>query len=133
MTYPALRLAEIQVRQGAPVWMYRFDWASPVEGGLFGAAHDVEIPFVFANLDTALAVELTGDSPERQPLADRMHAAWIAFARTGDPNTPDPPTWPRYDLNQRATMLFNTEDRVENDPRSAERQLWERAAPVPYR
>src|SRR6266568_4077151 len=26
---PAIRLAEGQVRQGAPVWMYRFDWESP--------------------------------------------------------------------------------------------------------
>jgi para-nitrobenzyl esterase len=132
-TYPALRLAEDRARHGAPVWLYRFRWASPVEGGLFGAAHDVEIPFVFDNLDAPVAVELTGDSPDRQPLADRMHRAWIAFAHGGDPNTSSLPPWPRYDLERRATMIFNRDDRVEHDPAAAERQVWERAAPRLYR
>jgi carboxylesterase type B len=52
---PAIRLAEGQVRLGAPVWMYRFDWESPAFGGVLGAAHAMVIPFVFNTLDVELS------------------------------------------------------------------------------
>jgi para-nitrobenzyl esterase len=68
---------------------------------------------------------LTGDAPNRQELADLLHTTWLAFARTGDPNTPALPHWPTYDTDRRATMLFNNECRVVNDPQSAERRLWQ--------
>ena len=48
-----------------------------------------------------------------------MHAAWVAFAGTGDPG------WPRYDLERRATMRFDAVSRVVEDPRPWERALWE--------
>jgi carboxylesterase type B len=48
-----------------------------------------------------------------------MHAAWAAFATTGDPG------WPAYDLGRRATMRFDTTSRVVEDPRAALRDLWE--------
>ena len=48
---PAIRLAEAQVANGAPTWMYRFDWKSPAFGGRIGACHALEIPFAFDNLD----------------------------------------------------------------------------------
>jgi len=62
---PEIRLAEGQVRQGAQVWMYRFDWESPAFGGGLGAAHAVEVPFVWNTLDTEIARRFTGDSPTR--------------------------------------------------------------------
>ena len=61
---------------------------------------------------------LAGPNPPRQ-LADMMHAAWVAFARTGNPG------WPRYDLTRRATMRFDTASEVVDDPRATERVLWE--------
>jgi carboxylesterase type B len=61
---------------------------------------------------------LTGDGPERQAIADAMHAAWIRFARTGDPG------WPAYDLDHRATQRFDTTLEVVNDPMSRQRELW---------
>jgi para-nitrobenzyl esterase len=68
---------------------------------------------------------LTGDRPDRQALADRMHAAWLAFARSGDPSTALLPDWPSYDLSRRATMIFDDVCRIEDDPAAAERLLWE--------
>ena len=56
-----------------------------------------------------------------QTLADTMHRAWVAFAATGDPG------WPRYDLDRRATMRFDSVSRVVDDPR-----WWERAAVERY-
>jgi len=127
-TVPALQMAERQVKQGASVWMYRFDWSTPVLGGELGACHAVELPFVWNNLNNPEAVFYTGSSPERQNLADQMHAAWIAFALSGSPATPEIPVWPCYDLTSRATMIFHMESTVENDPAREERQVWESIA-----
>ena len=57
---PAIRLAEAQVAQGTPVWMYRFDWKTPAFGGAMGACHALEIPFVFDNLDAPGVDVFTG-------------------------------------------------------------------------
>jgi para-nitrobenzyl esterase len=121
---PEIRLAEGQVRQGAPVWMYRFDWESPAFGGVLGAAHAVEVPFVWNTLDTQIARRFTGDSPSRQPLADLMHATWAAFIRSGNPASPSLPAWPPYDLDRRATMIFSDVAHVIDDPQGQVRALW---------
>lgn len=104
---------------GAPPYLYRFDWETPVAGGRLKSPHALEIPFVFDN--TALAPRLTPERPDVTALARAMSDRWIAFARTGEPNADAPPRWPAYDASQRATMIFNSECRVENDPNQAER------------
>lgn len=123
---PAIRLAEGQIRQGTPVWMYRFDWESPAFGGLLGAAHAMEIPFVFNTLDVGLSRMFTGDSPDRQPLSDLMHTSWAAFIRNGDPTVVGLPTWPSYDLEKRATMIFSDNPHLVDDPQGQVRTLWAR-------
>ncbi|HEY6406851.1 MAG TPA: carboxylesterase family protein, partial [Ktedonobacteraceae bacterium] len=121
---PAIHLAEGQVRQGAPVWMYRFDWESPAFGGMLGAAHAMDIPFVWNTLDTPLSRMFTGDSPTRQPLADLMHASWATFIRSGTPAIASLPVWPPYDLDRRATMIFSDAAHVVDDPQGQVRALW---------
>jgi para-nitrobenzyl esterase len=116
---PAVRLAEAQLAHG-PVWMYRFTWETPAFGGVLRSTHVLEIPFVFDNLDRN-ATGVTGRGPERQGIADRMHRAWIAFAREGDPG------WPAYDETRRATMRFDVEPEVLDDPESGQRRAWETA------
>jgi para-nitrobenzyl esterase len=119
-----IRLAEMQVNQGAPVWMYRFDWPSPAFDGRLKACHALEIPFVFNTLHTPGLAMLTGDGPERQAIAERMHGAWAAFVRNGDPNGNNTPSWPQYDSTRRATYIFNVEDQVIDDPQGRERECW---------
>jgi len=122
---PAIRVAEQQTKQGASVWMYRFDWPTPVYGGVLGACHALEIPFVFDNLGQSGTTMLTGTSAP-QSIANVMHAAWIAFARNGDvTQVAGLPMWPRYDAGQRATMLFDNEYTVSYDPQAVTRALWE--------
>jgi para-nitrobenzyl esterase len=58
-----------------------------------------------------------------------MSRAWIAFARSGNPNTDGLPAWPAFDLQRRATMVFDNESRVIDDPRGRERRLF---GQVPY-
>ena len=116
---PAIRLAEAQLAHG-PAWMYRFAWETPAFGGMLRSTHAIEIPFVFDNLDRNTA-GVTGNGAERQGIADTMHRAWIAFARNGDPG------WPAYDESRRATMRFDTESELVDDPEAPERQAWQPA------
>jgi para-nitrobenzyl esterase len=104
--------------------MYLFTWATPAFGGLLRSCHAVEIPFVFDNLDQRGMDMFTGDGAERQGIADLMHAAWIAFARSGDPSHPGIPTWPQYSIDRRATMEINASWTVHDDPYGAEREIW---------
>jgi para-nitrobenzyl esterase len=118
---PAIRLAETQLAHG-PVWMYLFTWETPVFGGVLKACHALEIPFVFDTL--ADAAMFTGDASERQGIADAMHAAWIAFAHTGDPNATGLPEWPTYDTQRRATMRFDVTPEILDDPMGDDRAAW---------
>ena len=106
----------------APTYMYLFAWETPVDNGRMLAHHSLEIPFVFDNTSKVPGPSGGGAAPAA--LADKMSDAWIAFARTGNPNTPKLPRWPAYDEKTRATMVFNNESKVENDPSALERRLW---------
>ncbi len=108
----------------APTYRYRFDWETPALGGRLKSPHTLEMPFVFDN--TQVAPGLTGGaSPEAVALAARVSEAWIAFASRGDPNSKKSglPPWPAYDSERRATMLFNNDSKVVNDPASQERKI----------
>lgn len=119
----SITLAERKSAQRkAPVYMYRFDWESPVLEGLIKAAHTYEIPHVFDNAQ--LCSGMTGGGSDAVAIAARMSSAWIQFARTGNPNVKALPSWPQYDSNRRATMIFNDVCQVEDDPGSKERLLW---------
>ena len=65
---------------------------------------------------------------ELQALADRISKTWATFARSGNPANDLIPAWPAYDTRTRATMVFNDECRVENDPNAEVRPLWRKAA-----
>jgi para-nitrobenzyl esterase len=122
---PATRLVEAHAAQStAGTYLYVFEWASPAFGGKLGSCHALEVPFVFDNLAQPGVSVFAGANPP-QALADQMHKAWAAFARTGDPNHAGLPTWPAYDGNRRSTMHFGPECRVEDDPRANIRQVWE--------
>ncbi len=115
---PAIRLAEARQTAPAPTYMYEFAWRSPQFEGRLGACHGLEIGFVFDTVTHPENEPLVGPEPPQQ-LADAMHAAWVAFATRGDPG------WPRYDLDRRATMRFDTISGIVDDPHADERVLWE--------
>jgi para-nitrobenzyl esterase len=108
----------------APAYFYRFDWETPVGAPHMKTPHAIEIPFVFDNIDKSKAT--TGDAPDTRALAAKVSAAWIGFARTGDPNTPQLPHWPLYSAASRDTMIFNHVSRVVKDPDREERLIMER-------
>jgi para-nitrobenzyl esterase len=104
----------------APVYMYRFQWYSPVSGGRLRAMHCMDIPFAFDNVDNSRSI--VGTASDRQALADRMSRAWVAFARGGDPNHSGLPRWEPFTAAHRATMMLNTECHPAVDPYGAERE-----------
>jgi para-nitrobenzyl esterase len=120
-------LAERKVAQNAaPVYMYRMDWGSPINNGILKAAHAMELSFVFSTYENIRYFVGPGPGPER--MASQMHSAWVAFAKTGNPNTRILPQWPQYDTKSRSTMIFNVHSRVDSDPLSQLRRLMLREA-----
>ena len=104
----------------APVYLYSFNWRSPVRGGKLRCMHCMELPFVFDHPD--LIPFMTGTGRERYELAKNMSEAWVAFARTGNPNHSGLPRWAPWNPEQWPTMVFNTETRAVNDPWGEERR-----------
>lgn len=116
-----------QPRGAAPTWVFQFDWPTPIDGGQWGAHHGLDVPFIFNN--AAITPHIVGTGADALALADTMSRSWIAFARTGHPQVAGLPSWPAFDLAKRATMVFDRETRVVNDPRGRERRLF---GQVPY-
>ena len=116
---PAIRLAEEQARHQTETFMYRVDWESPMLGGMLGACHAVELPFVFGNYELPGGDQFVGQGAEVEGLATRMMDAWLGFARSGDPG------FPAYEAEKRTTMVFGRECGTQDDPQHAERKVWE--------
>ncbi|MBW2272551.1 MAG: carboxylesterase family protein [Deltaproteobacteria bacterium] len=86
--------AAMRASQGPSVFAYRFDWDEQPSllwldfSRLVGAAHGLEIPFVFGGLDLGPANRFLWDE-ERRPAAEELSRAimsyWSQFAYTGDP------------------------------------------------
>ncbi len=115
---PAIRLAEAQVKNAARAYMYQFAWRSPSFNGELGACHALEIAFAFDTLTVPGQELLLGPNPP-QSIADTMRTAWAAFAKSGDPG------WPQYNLQRRATMRFDRDSKLVDDPASQQRSLWD--------
>jgi len=118
----SITLAERKAAQGrAPVWLYSFDWETPVFGGRLKAFHALDVPFVFETID---AVGSTDRGEVAHDLSRRIAATWTAFARTGNPDNPAIPHWPAYTASDRATLVLDRNCHVENDYGREVRLLW---------
>jgi para-nitrobenzyl esterase len=117
---PAVRQAQAKAKQGAaPAWLYRFDYnPRTILDGRVRAFHCAEMAYAFDNVDRCL--NATGGTDEARALSARMADAWIAFARTGDPNHKGLPHWPAVSTGALPNMLFDTACTVKNDPDGAQ-------------
>jgi para-nitrobenzyl esterase len=119
----SLVLAQRRVaKAAAPVWMYSFNWETPVLGGKMKAPHAMDVPFTFDTIDLTNATD-GGDTSKR--LAQTMSGVWAAFARNGRPDHPSIPHWPAYGVPERSTLIFDADCRIESDPRGEARVLWQ--------
>ncbi|WP_191993020.1 carboxylesterase/lipase family protein [Sphingomonas parva] len=118
--------ADARAAAETPTWVYQVDFQSPVEPWR-GAPHTIDIPLSFGTLDAQGSI--TGTGVAARTLSGQVMDAFLAFARSGDPSHAGLPSWPRYRLPDRATMVFDVESRAIDDPRRWERALFAR---VPY-
>jgi para-nitrobenzyl esterase len=98
----------------APSYSYLYSWRTPVLDDRVGTFHASEISFAFDN--AALCDHYSASAPEALTLSRQMGAAWVAFARTGNPNHGELPHWPAYDAESKSTMIFDSPCRVKRDP-----------------
>ena len=120
----SIRMAEaISDRQ--PTYMYLFTYRSTSPLARYDSAHSMELPFVFGLIDELDSIDFIGREPHRETLMRQMQQAWICFARTGDPNHPGLPHWPRYDRTMRATMELGVRSKLLSDPLSSQRSAWD--------
>lgn len=109
-----------------PAWLYLFTHVSPARRGALGACHALEMPFVFGTTKIEGQVNFAGAGPEVERLEGEIMDAWIAFARTGNPNHRGLQAWPAYDAATRDTMVFDTAAAtVQSDPFGEERRALE--------
>jgi para-nitrobenzyl esterase len=114
-------IAERKFKQGrAPLYLYYFNWRSPVRNGKLRSMHCMELPFVFDHPD--LVGFMTGTGADRHDLAKNISEAWVAFARTGNPNHSGIPQWNAWNPTDWPTMVFNRETKAVNDPWGEERR-----------
>ncbi|HEX6341039.1 carboxylesterase/lipase family protein [Umezawaea sp.] len=117
---PTARLADAHAPHVAGTWRYEFTWRSPAFDGRLGACHGIELPFVFDVLDR-VDFGLLGVTPnaETTALAASVHAAWVRFARDGDPG------WPRYTAEHPAVRRIGPEWTTTVEADGKERAVWE--------
>jgi para-nitrobenzyl esterase len=121
---PAVRLAEAQLPHSPQVSMYRFDYRSTAMGGLAGACHAIDIPFVFDNVDLpGVTMLLGGIDDGTRLLSSRAARAWSAMAWSGRP-AHDDLDWPIYEVDRRATCILDKETHVLDDPEGEIRAFW---------
>jgi para-nitrobenzyl esterase len=111
----AIAQAAAKARLGAaPAFLYWFSRFPTVLDGRPRAFHCAEIPYVFANAERCAS--MTGGDPAAVALSDIMADAWIAFARSGDPNHAGMPEWLPVGAGRQPSMMFDDVTRLADAP-----------------
>ena len=108
---PARWLAQ-RSAEGAASYLYHFDYvAEERQARAKGAAHGSEIPYVFGTLDYLASVAGPVSAADRS-FSESISACWVAFAKTGAPDCPLAPHWPRYDSASDRAAVFGPQTAI---------------------
>jgi para-nitrobenzyl esterase len=117
---PARFAASAFAANGSPAYLYRFSYVQTAarERLRTGTPHGGEIAYVFGTLSAGRAGPPT---PEDVAVVRMVQGYWVNFARTGDPNGPGLPAWPRHDPNKDLIFEFRPDGSAGAgpDPRKA--------------
>lgn len=111
----------------APVYLYRFDYASPLMKALLvGAAHATELPYVWGTLGAPQDMTLKlGGVKAARAVSKRIRTRWVNFAASAKPTgLPGEPDWTPYQETDRACLLIGAHDRVAQDVDAEIRNAW---------
>jgi para-nitrobenzyl esterase len=123
---PSVWLAEGHSRV-APVYLYRFDYATPLlKLLLVSAAHATELPYVWGNLGAPKDPTLKlGGAKTAKAVSRRVRTRWINFAARGWPAGPaGEPDWMPYREADRACLIIGKRDAVVRDVDGPIRAAW---------
>ena len=118
---PTIRMVEAQRDNGTPAYNYLFVHKCPAMGGVMGAMHGLDNPFLFG----ALVPEFTGKDEELERTATQIQDTAIAFMKTGDPSCKSVGKWPVYGKD-RMTMVWDRKSHLEAAPYEQERAVWDK-------
>jgi para-nitrobenzyl esterase len=110
----------IAANSSEPVFAYRWDWDEGGDAWLvnwstaLGAAHGMELPFVFGDFERIVPIPLLFNNTNRagaEHLSSQMMAYWANFARSGEPGrgAGTAPLWQAWDARSGGIMLLDTE------------------------
>jgi len=121
---PARFAARAFAANGSPVYLYRFSYVQPAMRQMFraGTPHGGEIAFVFGTLGTGgFGPPPPPPTAHDQAVSRMVQSYWVNFAKTGDPNGPGLPSWPRYDPGKNLIFDFHSDGSAGAvpDPRKA--------------
>lgn len=121
---PGLRLLETQQKQQPRVYSYLFTHESPARRGALGSCHALDLPFVFGTYFVPGQDKFAGTGPAVAKLSGQMMDAWVAFAKTGNPEHGGIGDWKPYDTASRKTMIFGKQTGQVQAPFEEERAVW---------
>lgn len=106
--------ANVQSKQGKPVYVYRFKRKVPATGDYkkYGAFHTGEVPYAYNNLKF---VDRPWEAADHR-LANVMSSYWVNFTRSGNPNGKGLPKWPAYKTNSKQVMLLDVKQQAGRIP-----------------
>ena len=108
---PTVDYLDLHAEQAAaPAYSYIFAYEFPYKDGE-SAWHSSEMPFIFHNALSAPFCHFDG----AEDIEKKMFGTWMAFVRTGDPNSGLIPEWKPYSKGGPYTMVFDCEDYLKKD------------------
>jgi len=121
---PSIKMADLHAKI-SPSYLYRFDWETPLLGGVLKACHALELPFVFGSFsDSFVSLFAGGIKPGAQSLSDHIQTYWSSFASSCDVNNTKKPHWEKYESLTKPTMLLNDELQLANFGQDELVQIW---------
>jgi para-nitrobenzyl esterase len=122
---PAIRLAEASAQAHRAIWMMRLDYCLSLPPfDQVGASHLTDCLLLFELFSNWSKPVASHGTQADKAVAEAFQDLIVGFARNGHPGAPRIPEWPQYDTTTRATLIFDIDCRIGNDPLSEQRLAW---------